>query len=216
MRERSSPSDVTPPAAAYLAELEEAVLFTRAIGCTRRRSFRAAAQVATGPFAEIIREWARVNICSRPDDRIAGRCLEITFALVEFLASAGVSSLYTLGWMSFGGNPVYHFTPDDVRTWLAHGHGDRQKIDMHAWVTLSSGEIIDPSWLSTVGIVRDRRELIGAVIIAEPAQPTSHRYHPVTIDTAILARIGLVQGPDHTFRAQQAPPPAVIAAAVTG
>lgn len=196
----------------YLAELETAVVFTRGLACTDRRHFRPTLQVATEPFAEIIREWARLNICSRPDERIAGRCLEITYALVEFLASAGVSSLYTLGWMSFAGHPVYHFTQDDVRRWINQPAHNHDKIDMHAWVTLTSGEIIDPSWLSTVGIVRDRRDLIGAVIIAEPAQPTSHQYHPVTIDTAILRRIGLLDRRSRTFTAQQNPPSEMIAA----
>ncbi len=164
-------------------------------------------------FEEIIREWARLNVLSRPDRRIAGRCLEITFALVEFLAGAGVDSMYTLGWMSFSGQPVYHFTADDVRRWLNGRHLNRTKIDMHAWVTLLSGEIIDPSWLSTVGIVRNHRDLIGAVIIANPAQPKSHQYHPVTVDTAILARLGLVGPAAGRFCAQQLPSSAALALA---
>lgn len=164
--------------------------------------------MVTEEFSEILREWARLNLCSRTDAGLAGMCMTITEELVEFLTGAGIDAVYTLGWMSYKGHPVYKFGHAEIERWLAEGVPDRHKIDVHAWVTLGSAEIIDPSWLSTVGIVQNRRDLIGAVIIADPDQATSHQYHPVTIGTRLLYQTGLLRHARSPYAPVQAPPPA--------
>jgi len=176
----------------YAGAMQRAVAFTRDLACTTRIDFQETVPVVTPEFSEIIREWARLNICARPDEHIAGMCMQITHELVEFLQGAGIGAIYTLGWMSYREHPVYRFGEADVRRWLVHGIPDPRKVDVHAWITLPSAEIIDPSWLSTVGIVQNKRDLIGAVIIADADQRTSHQYHPVTVDTRVLFRIGLL------------------------
>lgn len=176
----------------YLAAMRQAVAFTRELGYTHRTDFTPGPRLIDDAFAEVLREWARIHVASRPDDAIAGMCMQIAGSLVGFLAGAGIDAIYTLGWMSYGGHPVYQFGPRDVEHWLARGMPDRRRIDVHAWVTLPSGEIIDASWLTTVGIVQNRRELIGAVILTDPDQTTSHQYHPVTVDTPLLFRLDLL------------------------
>lgn len=181
----------------YVAAMQRAVAFTREIGCTTRTGFDPAPAFINPEISEVILEWARLNICSRDDDGIAGRCMHITSEFVSFLRGAGLDAIFTLGWMSYHDEHVYHFGPDDVRRWLAHGIADRKNMNVHAWATLASAEIVDPSWLSTVGIVQNKRHLIGAMIIADPAQVTRHQYHPVAVDTDVLYRIGLL---DAEFR----------------
>ena len=187
--------------------MRRAVAFTREIDCTGRSAFIACEPMITAEVSEVIREWARLNICSRRDEQIAGMCMQITQDLVLFLRGAGIDAIYTLGWMSYRDHPVYRFDGSDVRHWLKHGIPDRREVDVHAWATLPSAEIIDPSWLSTVGIVQDKRDLIGAVIIADPEQRTSHQYHPVTVDTQVLFRIGLLDSAAPERVPRQAPPP---------
>lgn len=190
----------------YASAMQRAVVFTHDLACTRRIDFQATAPIVTPEFSEVIREWARLNICSRPDEHIAGMCMQIAHELVEFLQGAGIDAIYTLGWMSYREHPVYRFDDADVRRWLAEGIPDPRKVDVHAWATLPSAEIIDPSWLSTVGIVQNKRELIGAVIIADADQRTSHQYHPVTVDTHLLFRIGLLNPVAHYEVPRQAAP----------
>lgn len=199
----------------YSAAMQRAVAFTRQLSCTGRDSFVPTPPIVTAEFNEIIREWARLNICTRTDDHIAGMCMQITEDLVEFLQGAGIDAIYTLGWMSYHEHPVYRFGPAEVRQWIAHGIPNRRKVDVHAWATLPSAEIIDPSWLSTVGIVQNKRELIGAVIVADPEQRTSHQYHPVTVDTQILFHIGLLNPVSVMDVPRQAPPAQDLLALVT-
>lgn len=195
--------------------MQRAVAFTRELGCTSRPSFDATPAVITPEFGEIIREWARLNLCCRSDEQIAGMCMQITHELVEFLQGAGIAAIYTLGWMSYHDQPVYRFGQVDVRRWIAHGIPNRRKVDVHAWATLPSAEIIDPSWLSTVGIVQNKRDLIGAVIIADADQATAHQYHPVTVDPHVLFRIGLLNPVSATEVPRQAPPTHDVLALVT-
>ncbi len=185
--------------------MQRAVAFARELGCTTRSGFDPTPPLVSAEFSDVVLEWARLNICSRDDDGIAGRCMHITNEFVGFLRGAGLDAIFTLGWMSYQDEPVYQFSPDDVRLWLAEGIRDRQSMNVHAWATLPSAEIVDPSWLSTVGIVQNRRHLVGAVIIADPAQETSHQYHPVAVDTDVLYRIGLLNADYRRAPLQMAP-----------
>jgi hypothetical protein len=190
----------------YRVAMQRAIAFTRELGCTGRITFEPGPAMVTPEIAEIIREWARLNICTRPDEHIAGMCMQITHGLVDFLCGAGIDAIYTLGWMSYRDHPVYRFDQADIRRWLHAGIPDRRKVDVHAWATLPSGEVLDPSWLSTVGIVQSKRDLIGAVIIADSEQRTMHQYHPVTVDTQILIRIGLLNPASQLDVPRQGPP----------
>ena len=172
-------NDPSPhPAGRYARAMERAIALTRELGCGGAAIFDACPPMVTPVFSEIIRDWARLNICTRPDEHIAGMCMQITHELVEFLQGAGIDAIYTLGWMSYRDHAVYHFDGDEVRRWMREGIPDRHKVDVHAWATLPSAEIIDPSWLSTVGIVQNKRELIGAVIIADPGEHPVERHQP--------------------------------------
>jgi hypothetical protein len=176
----------------YIAELRRAIAFTREIGLTTRSDFHPTGKFLSEEFCSILREWTRLNVCPRPDDQIAGRCLRVSHELAEFLAGAAIPVIYTLGWMSYLGDPLFKFSEADVQKWLSDGLPNRDRLDMHAWVTLSSGEVIDASWLSTVGIVRGQRDLIGAVIVVDPEHEGAHRYHPVVVDAPIVERLKLV------------------------
>lgn len=199
----------------YRAAMQRAIAFTRDLGGTGRITFDPGAALVTPEISEIIREWARLNICMRPDEEITGMCMQITHELVEFLQGAGIDAIYTLGWMSYQNHPVYRFGQPDVLRWIEHGIPDRRKVDVHAWATLPSAEIIDPSWLTTVGIVQNKRELIGAVIMADPEQRTSHQYHPVTVDTRILFRVGLLNPVSAAEVPRQGPPAQDVLALMT-
>jgi len=199
----------------FASAMQRAVAFTRALECTSRTGFDPTEQIVTPEFSEIVREWARLNICNRPDEQIVGMCMQITHDLVDFLRGAGIDAIYTLGWMSYHDHPVYRFGHTDVRRWVTHGIPNRRKVDVHAWATLPSAEIIDPSWLSTVGIVQAKRDLIGAVIVADPDQRTSHQYHPVTVDTQILFRIGLLNPVSALNVPRQGPPSSDVLALMT-
>jgi hypothetical protein len=190
---RSAIKDVSKRNATdYIAQLRAAVDFSRELGLTERKGFEPQGRYASGEFCGIIREWARLNICGRPDHEIAGRCLRITLEMLQFLHGAGLPVTYTLGWMSYGGEPMFKFERDDVRGWLENGLPNRDRLEMHAWVTLGSGEIIDASWMSTLGIVRGKRDLVGAVIVTDAGDADTHRYHPVVVDTGIVERLNLI------------------------
>lgn len=199
----------------YRMAMQRAIAFTRSLGCTGRITFEPGPAMVTPEVSEVIREWARLNICTRPDEHIAGMCMQITHELVEFLQGAGIDAIYTLGWMSYRDHPVYRFDQAEITRWLQAGIPDRRRVDVHAWATLPSGEILDPSWLSTVGIVQGKRELIGAVIIADSEQRTRHQYHPITVDTLILFQIGLLNPVSELEVPRQGPPSSYVLSLVT-
>lgn len=64
-------------------------------------------------------------------------------------------------------------------------------LELHAWLTLPSREIIDLTLATTLGIVRDEPDLLGRFAFIHPDDLVDNQsYHPQLLGDAYLRRIG--------------------------
>jgi hypothetical protein len=130
----------------------------------------------------------------------AGQCLKWCHYLQPYFEQVlGVPVWVTIGQLWAYGKSVFHPDWDDLQRWSRSGIDPvelamqgRDGINLHAWLTVASGEIIELSLLSSLARVRPSdRELSGAITWGhEDGGIEHHRYLPMTVGSAIAEAIG--------------------------
>ncbi|KMZ11842.1 hypothetical protein BHUM_03135 [Candidatus Burkholderia humilis] len=79
-------------------------------------------------------------------------------------------------------------------------------LELHAWLTLPSREIIDLTLSTTLGIVRNLPELVGRAAFIHPNDLVgNHSYHPQVLGEDYLRRIGVMVELEGVFAAPVVP-----------
>jgi hypothetical protein len=85
----------------------------------------------------------------------------------------------------------------DLRRWAESGiqlqdFEGRQGMNLHSWLTLETGEIIEPSFLSTLASVHPEEygNLNGALLWGrDPGVLNQHRYFPMAVGREYLEQV---------------------------
>jgi hypothetical protein len=127
-------------------------------------------------------------------EMIAGNCLGINLLLKSHIENElHLKTYFTLGSFQMDGKRIFEFTEDDIKLWLQSGVPDITKIDIHAWLTLESLEIIDATLPTSWGIICDSPELVGGIIHEHPSELRGNvSFHPVIVGHEILPDIGAI------------------------
>ncbi|RZF24678.1 hypothetical protein EVC45_37590 [Paraburkholderia sp. UYCP14C] len=131
----------------------------------------------------------------------AGQCLKWCHYLRPFLErSLGVPVRLTIGQLWTSETVIYSPTWEDIRRWSESGidpvelaREERVGVNFHAWLTLETGEIIEPTMPSSIAMVRGgkSREILGGISWGrEPGFFGGHRYVPLAVGNAIAEAIG--------------------------
>ncbi len=126
----------------------------------------------------------------------AGQCLKWSHFLAPYISEvANCPAWVTLGQLWKGKTPVFEPTMDDVRSWVARGISiddlsSGQGLKLHAWITLATGEIIEPTLMTTIASCHDHyRKFDGAVMMADAEEFTPHRYVPLAVGSNVVEGI---------------------------
>jgi hypothetical protein len=131
----------------------------------------------------------------------AGQCLKWSHYLApEFEKQLGRTVWVTIGQLWKDDTAVFSPTWDDLRRWSGHGitidelqKKGRPGVNLHAWLTVDSGEIIDvtfPSSLAKFGGT-SYAWLAGSVVWGrDPGVIPRHRYYPMAIGRDFAEAIG--------------------------
>ncbi|MES7579684.1 hypothetical protein U6Q50_12295, partial [Cutibacterium acnes] len=65
-------------------------------------------------------------------------------------------------------------------------------INLHAWLTAPSGEIIDAALFTTISVVKNQPEFMGGVIASTNESLTDLSYHPQLIGQNYLKTCGFM------------------------
>lgn len=128
----------------------------------------------------------------RPQD-FAGKCFQATGAIQTPLEELlGIPLLFTLGYVHFNGQPVFHTPTDKLKSMLKQNLSFQQ-VNLHAWLTLPSHEIIDLTFLTTVGVVNKIPDYIGRACLSHPeGLPEGIVYHPQLVGDDFLRKTGVL------------------------
>lgn len=125
---------------------------------------------------------------------VSQQCFAVTAALKAPLEQAlGIPLTFTLGYVEYEGRKVFYSDTRDLKTMLRKGMSS-PAVNLHAWLTLPSHEVIDMTFGTTYGVVTKTPSCIGRMCFLHPDKMTDDmQYHPQLIGEDYLERIGCMR-----------------------
>jgi hypothetical protein len=196
----------------YLEGFAQAVRFTQSLGFDTNElklgETNANALDPKGNFVDAVFAAAQVN----DRTQAAGQCLKWCHYLQPYFErQLGRRVILTIG--QLWNKDVCVFGPDfeDLNRWVRHGlqiddFGAGGGFKLHAWLTVETGEIIEPTLLSSLAAFGGSsfRKFAGATVWGrDPHVLNGHRYVPLALGNELVEQIGkrsfvqlLASGPD--------------------
>lgn len=104
----------------------------------------------------------------------------------------GCPVLYTLGWVDDGTDKgMFKFDEPFIAEKLKSGHVGGT-VNMHAWLTLPSLEVIDVALVTSLAVLNGWDEGHGAVLAKHADEVTGMAYKPMLIGPDFLRKTGLM------------------------
>jgi hypothetical protein len=126
-------------------------------------------------------------------EEVMAQCLSIHYRMRPIVqAWLGCPVLYTLGWIDDETDEgMFKFDDAFIANMLRTGHKGGS-VNIHAWLTLPSMEIIDVSFATTLGIVQKRPEMLGRAITRPADELKGMAYKPMLVGDGFLRKTGLL------------------------
>jgi len=125
--------------------------------------------------------------------QISQQCFAVNYFMQRPLEKLlGTPLAYTLGYVEHNQNNLF-YTPEDQLRGRLSTPASLKPIDLHAWLTTPSYEIIDLTLSTTFGVATDNPECIGLIAAQHHSLFTKDlRHHPQIIGKDFLSTIGLL------------------------
>jgi len=125
---------------------------------------------------------------------VVAQCLAINFRLLPVIAEwLQCPVMYTLGWVDDQTEKgMFRFDDAFISQKLRDGHGFGV-VNMHAWLTLPSMEIIDVALSTSMGVLQGKPEMNGRVIAMYADSLKGMAYKPMLVGTDFLERSGIAK-----------------------
>ncbi|AXY22408.1 hypothetical protein CD178_01641 [Komagataeibacter saccharivorans] len=135
------------------------------------------------------------NICQGSVNLLAGQCVSVHWQLANKIRkNYNIDAFVTLGDTVVLKETIYSFSPSSARELLEKKSCDTQLFSGHAWITLLSGEIIDASLQTTIGIRQKNPDFYGNIIAQHAGDLNDTiEYTPTVVGDNYLFLSGLVQ-----------------------
>lgn len=140
---------------------------------------------------QIFQQVASAFLSHRQAEDVSQQCFAVTATLKTPLERAlGVPLVFTLGYVEYNGRNVFYSDTRELKAMLNQGISS-PALNLHAWLTLPSHEVIDMTFGTTYGVVTQTPSAIGRLCFLHPDDMTvDMQYHPQLIGEDFLERIG--------------------------
>lgn len=127
-------------------------------------------------------------------EQLVGECMPIHLKARPVLEKwLGCPVYFTLGWIDDGSSKgLFRFDDETIAEKLASGH-QGETLDIHAWLTLPTMEIIDLTLTTTICLLQGIKEGEGGVIVKKADEVTGLSYKPMLIGETYLHSIGVIK-----------------------
>lgn len=182
-------------ASSYEDELQTAMDRTAAWGLHCPAFSFTSERFMTDEFIQRIAECTSRTIGSVPPESVAFQCFAVHALVQRPLEKAlGIPLLYTVGYISHPGRTVFHTDEADLKAMLTSGKQVPGVVNMHAWLTLPSHEIVDLTYPTAYGVRNDIPELIGNATALHPSDLVGgQEYHPQLVGTDFFEQVGAIK-----------------------
>jgi len=142
----------------------------------------------------LVRQHASAVLRRLPEDQVAARRFELTAQLGERLErELRVPLTYTLGYLCQDGQWLFCTPIAGLEQMLRTGAVPSAGIKLHAWLTLPSHEIIDPTFWATLPAYASTEERQNLSLFLHPDQMLGRSYHPQWTGAGFVRRVGLLE-----------------------
>ena len=125
---------------------------------------------------------------------LAGQCLNMNMKLKNFISKVlDTEMYYTIGYTQEGKNYYFQQTEESLLD-MINIEQDTSKVNLHAWLTLPSMEIIDTTFLTTYSFVHGYNEGLGAIIFDDADKIQHMKFIPMLVGDDFIFKARLVQG----------------------
>lgn len=124
---------------------------------------------------------------------LVGQCMSIHHRLAPVISEfLECEATFTLGWVLNNTEELFKFDDVFIEETIKNGHKNN-RVNLHAWITLPSMEVIDFSLPTTIGYVKGKKEMYGATIASHPDEFTKGlKYKPMLLGDEYLQKTGLL------------------------
>lgn len=138
-----------------------------------------------------IPEIIRGAIGTPPAEEIAAQCLSYHARILPALSSYfGTELTYTIGYVSIGEETIFEHTEEQMKGLIKSGISKPQ-LNIHAWLTLPTCEILDFTLPTTYAVINKTKEGYGEVLAGHADHLLENvRYRPMLLGENHLRRIG--------------------------
>ena len=128
------------------------------------------------------------------EDDVVAQCLSLHMRLKPVIEQIlGCNAFYTIGWISFKNSEMFKQTEESLFEMLESGIAG-PNVNLHAWLTLPSMELLDFSLPTTYAKVNNIEEGKGGVIAMHPSDLTGGMmYQPMLVGEEFLSKSGAMR-----------------------
>lgn len=128
-------------------------------------------------------------------EQVASQCLSYHMKLLPILSDYFDEEItYTIGHVFMGDSTLFVQTEERMIALIKSGV-DTPKLQIHAWLTLPTCEIMDFTLPTTYAVVNKTKEGLGSVLTGHADHLLNGlRYHPMLLGEDYLRRIGALLG----------------------
>jgi hypothetical protein len=179
----------------YEKEFLEALNFTKEILNEKHKFVIDNSRFLTDKTLENISSFINKEIISlnlSKDDFFA-KCFQINYLFIDKIKSfLKCDVFYTVGYIIMENDKIFYTPKDKLANFLTFGYGSA-KINLHAWLTLPTLEIIDLTFSTTYAILHKKPDMMGLVVTKHPSDLTGGlSYHPQIIGFEYFKKIGVL------------------------
>jgi len=201
--ENGTPTDeIGPPGDEYQRLFQRAIARSRQLGLyTGDFSIVSGCILNQGSIKRVQRALRRIIglMLGGNSSHLAGQCFTVCSNLENALQGEfRFNPIVTLGGVYGFKGRMFGIDIEVLEAAVAQGaQATQESIDLHAWLTFPTGEIVDPTLLSTmavkgydIGVPSGLRKLV----FGQPKNILNLRYEPLVIGSGLFDRLGMVRG----------------------
>ena len=175
----------------YEERFDQALKRSKVWGLAPSSFSRTQERFASERNLKVFQQVVEAHLCHYHAEEVSQQCFAVTLMLKAPLEEAlGVPLTFTLGYVEYNSCNVYHSSHQELKTMLKKGVPS-PALNLHAWLTLPSHEVIDMTFGTTYGVVNQIPSVIGRMCFLHPDDMTADmQYHPQLVGEDYLERIG--------------------------
>lgn len=174
----------------YQSEFKDALERTQKFGLPVEHIEFSSARLLTSNLQQKFPYLLRDAVGEIGVEELVGECLSIHYRLLEALEKIiGGKCYFTIGYVETK-RKMFYQSESDLKKLMETGISN-PSLNIHAWITLPTMEIIDVSLPTTYAVVNDEKEGIGSIMASHADElKGGMKYHPMVIGADYLRKIG--------------------------